>query len=389
MKTVCGWGDNTYGQVDPVNALTKIDSIVSGVFSGNVKKVACGENHTMVLTEEGNLYGWGDNQYAQVDPDQPHTKCTDTSIVIATEVSDVACGSNHTVIQRNAGTMSAWGRNNANQCNTSTADPYVIKSTSVPGVLKVDAGADFSCYLRTDLKIVKVGNIYQILDITSGVHMWPCEKGLFCKIGDVAEPSHESVDISGWIKGQGANEYREINPRTHKSIIDYTIGSVYRDTISIAHFGVAVDLKNENSLSSWGQHTVMVDSLNRIFAWGLNWCGESNPFDVPVVGGLDYGRYRDCDNPIPFPDGFNVKFVKCGYLVTYFISDSGELYGIGYNDDYRANPFGSAVTPFSSVATPIDINVLQVSTSKKTRTLLLSDGKEETPEHVHTMYVKE
>jgi alpha-tubulin suppressor-like RCC1 family protein len=44
----------------------KIGTPILVPFSGQVKEVACGVFYTLVLTEEGDVYGMGNNKYAQL-----------------------------------------------------------------------------------------------------------------------------------------------------------------------------------------------------------------------------------------------------------------------------------------------------------------------------------
>ena len=64
---VYSWGDNTYGQLGDGGLVTSrsVAAAVAGILDP-VVKVEAGFNHSYALTDEGNLYVWGDNRYGQL-----------------------------------------------------------------------------------------------------------------------------------------------------------------------------------------------------------------------------------------------------------------------------------------------------------------------------------
>jgi len=69
-------GDDTYGQCGLGNMTrstsppyydrrVKNPRKVEGV-GAKIKKVACGSNHSLAITEDGALYGWGSNSKLQL-----------------------------------------------------------------------------------------------------------------------------------------------------------------------------------------------------------------------------------------------------------------------------------------------------------------------------------
>ena len=69
-----GWGKNNNGQLgrglqSSINAYLKIKAIY---FSDKIKikQISCGFSHTLCLTSDGKLYGWGSNKNGQIDIDE-------------------------------------------------------------------------------------------------------------------------------------------------------------------------------------------------------------------------------------------------------------------------------------------------------------------------------
>ncbi len=59
-----GWGCNAYGQLG--NGMTKDSVFTRNAVMKNVKKVACGSNHSLILGIDGRVYGCGNNRDHQL-----------------------------------------------------------------------------------------------------------------------------------------------------------------------------------------------------------------------------------------------------------------------------------------------------------------------------------
>ncbi|KAL4490241.1 hypothetical protein ABPG72_004280 [Tetrahymena utriculariae] len=116
---VFSMGDDTYGQCGlgqmsrstappfyerRVKNPRKIDSL-----NARIKKICCGSNHSLAITEEGQLYGWGSNSNMQLSQEEQFSRAEEPIISIFTPlkiqkmldfslVTDVAAGEEHTVI---------------------------------------------------------------------------------------------------------------------------------------------------------------------------------------------------------------------------------------------------------------------------------------------------
>lgn len=96
----------------------------------NVVKVACGQNHTLVLMANGELYGFGDNRYKQIcmtvdEPIiyQPQRICFYEHIP---RESRILCGWTHNALLTNDGKALLWGRNNYSQLTGTSSGPVVV-----------------------------------------------------------------------------------------------------------------------------------------------------------------------------------------------------------------------------------------------------------------------
>ena len=116
--TLWGCGDNQYGQLGLGD---KPNSMIFTKIANDVKSVYCGGHHTIILKNNGTLWGCGDNQYGQLGLGDKTNRNTFTQITTNTNnIKSVYCGMGHTLILKNDGTLWGCGRNN--ECQLGLGD---------------------------------------------------------------------------------------------------------------------------------------------------------------------------------------------------------------------------------------------------------------------------
>ena len=106
--TLWGCGGNSYGQLglgDTTNRniFTKITTNVD-----NIKSVCCGYNHTLILKDDGTLWGCGRNDYGQLGLGDTNHRYTFTQVTINVDnIKEIYRGGDHTFILKNDNTL--WG----------------------------------------------------------------------------------------------------------------------------------------------------------------------------------------------------------------------------------------------------------------------------------------
>ncbi|XP_029168904.1 RCC1 and BTB domain-containing protein 1-like [Nylanderia fulva] len=176
---VYAWGDNSYGQVgihmphysyrieyDQIPNKVDVPNLISGLKEKNVVSIACGSKFNMVVTDEGKLYGWGDNRNGQIDYKSVMNgsklyKCYVHSIEINVNdkvIVKVACGFEHTLVLTDEGKVYAWGNNDKGQIG-------VNNNLSFSSVTMVDIPE-----LVSD--IVAYGNFSVAIDNKKNIYVW-------------------------------------------------------------------------------------------------------------------------------------------------------------------------------------------------------------------------
>ena len=90
--TVWNLGKGNYGELG--NGKEEItDEPVETIFPSGIEiiQVACGENHTLALDKEGNVWGWGRNNYYQLGSKKEVNTLIPTKIAGLSNIKKIAC----------------------------------------------------------------------------------------------------------------------------------------------------------------------------------------------------------------------------------------------------------------------------------------------------------
>lgn len=153
------WGSDSFGQLglnsgsgDQWSAKT-----VKNLALSTVIQVACGQNHSLALTNDGQLYSWGCNRFGQLGlgttSEQERKPILITSLA-GIPIAIIACGSNHSFAVSKSGAVFGWGKNTCGQLGLSDCSnrkyPAQLKSLRSIRVKFIACGEDFSVFLTRD-----------------------------------------------------------------------------------------------------------------------------------------------------------------------------------------------------------------------------------------------
>ena len=115
-NTLWGCGRNTEGQLglgDTNNRYTFTQITTNADY---IKKIYCGFYHTLILKNDGTLWGTGNNYSGQLGLGDTSSRYTFTEITTnIDDIKSVYCGSQHTFILENDGTLWSCGYNDYGQ----------------------------------------------------------------------------------------------------------------------------------------------------------------------------------------------------------------------------------------------------------------------------------
>lgn len=128
-------GSNSKGQLclfDEFKNPVKQSKLVFVPDMHNIVKVACGQNHTITLTANGELYGFGDNRFHQICANSPDSIIYVPKRILICDYlpidSKILCGWTHNAISTADGNAILWGRNNYGQLTGTSSGPVVINN---------------------------------------------------------------------------------------------------------------------------------------------------------------------------------------------------------------------------------------------------------------------
>ncbi|CAH1796720.1 unnamed protein product [Owenia fusiformis] len=150
-NTVWSFGDGDYSKLGHGNSTskampTKIESL-SGI---GIKKVACGTQFSVALTKDGRVLTWGqDRLIGQTEPSAHNfSRPQEVAALSGYFIEDIAVGSEHTLALTSSGDVWAWGSNGDGQLGLShtgaVREPTLIPSLSGENVRQISAGRTHS-----------------------------------------------------------------------------------------------------------------------------------------------------------------------------------------------------------------------------------------------------
>jgi alpha-tubulin suppressor-like RCC1 family protein len=299
----CGWGG--YGQLgtgDNENLLTpvKITSFPPG--TSPIKEISTGDDHTVFLTQTGEVYACGWGGYGQLgtgDRENHLTPVKITSFPVGTDpIKKISASGFRTVFLTQTGEVYACGLGGRGQLGTGYRENRLtpVKITTFPvgtdPIKEISAGGSHTMFLT------EKGEVYA------------------CGLGEDGQ------------LGTGDNE----NHLTPVKITTFPVGT---DPIKEISTGYA--------------HTMFLIETGEVYACGWGGLGKLGTGD-------DQSRLTPV-NITTFPAGVDpIKEISAGDAHTIFLSETGEVYACGSGDSGRLGTGDN-----KKCLTPVKIN-LRLST---------------------------
>ena len=114
---VYGWGRNQFGQLGlKIVNQTKLYKpvLIEDLNDINIKQISCGSVHTLVLTSDGMVYGWGGNRYGQIGCGKELGE--NISVIVKLEslpkIETIHCAFAKSFALTDNGMVYSWGHNN-------------------------------------------------------------------------------------------------------------------------------------------------------------------------------------------------------------------------------------------------------------------------------------
>nr|XP_057932869.1 probable E3 ubiquitin-protein ligase HERC1 isoform X7 [Doryrhamphus excisus] len=238
---VFSWGDGDYGKLGHGNSSTqKYPKLIQGPLQGKVVVcVAAGYRHSAAVSEEGELYTWGEGDFGRLGHGDSNSRNIPTLVKDISNVGEVSCGSSHSIaLSKDGRTVWSFGGGDNGKLGHGDTNrvykPKVVEALQGMFIRKVCAGS------QSSLALTSTGQVYA----------WGCGACLGC----------------------GSSEATALRPKLIEELATTRV----------------VDISIGDS------HCLALSHDNEVYAWGNNsmgQCGQGNstgPITKPKkVVGLD------------------------------------------------------------------------------------------------------
>ena len=325
----------------------------------DVKQIACGCYHTIVLKNDGSVWacGWNENGQLGLGDTNNRTTFTETGM---TDVKQIACGEQHTIILKNDGSVWACGYNYHGQLGLGNT----TNKTTFTQVTK---------NINNDVKQIACGSRFTYIIKDDG-SLWSCGWNTHGQLGlgVVDETFHKSfTKVNTDVKQIACGEYHTVILKNDGSV--WACGYNYRgqlglnDTTDKSTFTqVTTNVNNDVSqIACGGNHTFILKNDGSIWSCGYNEEGQ-----LGLNNTTDKTTFTKVTTNIS-----NVKQIVCGYSHTVILKNDGSVWSCGYNSDGQLGLNNTTdKTSFTKVTTNINNDVKQIACGYYHTFILKNDG---------------
>ncbi|XP_075939248.1 putative E3 ubiquitin-protein ligase HERC1 [Anarhichas minor] len=238
---VFSWGDGDYGKLGHGNSSTqKYPKLIQGPLQGKVVVcVSAGYRHSAAVSEDGELYTWGEGDFGRLGHGDSNSRNIPTLVKDISNVGEVSCGSSHTIaLSKDGRTVWSFGGGDNGKLGHGDTNrvykPKVVEALQGMFIRKVCAGS------QSSLALTSTGQVYA----------WGCGACLGC----------------------GSSEATALRPKLIEELATTRV----------------VDISIGDS------HCLALSHDNEVYAWGNNsmgQCGQGNSTELITkpkkVVGLD------------------------------------------------------------------------------------------------------
>ncbi len=312
--TVWGWGNDTTGQLGdgqspgPTNQSTP----VRAVGLTKITAICAGRVHTIVLMQDGTVWGMGGNGSGNLGDGTTTGRTTPVQVKGLTGVIAIAAGFQFSMALKSDGTVWTWGSNADGQIGdgTKTDRSTPVQVSGLTGVKAIAAGYSHSLALKSDGTVWTWGNNSngQLGDGTTVQRLTPVPVNGLTGITAIASGYYHSLalkpDGTVWVWGQNSNG--QLGDGT-------TVDRLTPVQVS--------GLTGVTTVSAGGSHSLALKPDGTVWAWGSNDSGQ-----------LGTGNTAERHIPVQVSGLSGVVAIGAGYAHNLAAKSDGTVWGWGINN---------------------------------------------------------
>ncbi len=314
--SVWTYGQNEYGQLG-IGSSQYSDVPMKVAFPKNtvITKIATGEDHSLALDSEGNVWVWGRNQYYQLGNNSVEYLLTPTKITEIKGIKDIDCGTYNSFAVTNTGEVYSWGLNANGECGVGnyTGKILITKAKYLTDVIDIKAGKNHTIVLKSTGEVLVAGsNLYGELGNST---YEPRRQYLFKKVEDLknivaigtGNSNNLALDTSSNVYTWGSNIYGELGT-----------GSADSSTPTPT---IVPGVSNIRYLKGGKNTSILLDNIGNTYVTGLN-----------KLGSLGNNTKQNISTFEKLDTISNVIYTSLGNTYTTYLKQDGTVYASGdYN----------------------------------------------------------
>jgi alpha-tubulin suppressor-like RCC1 family protein/ABC-type uncharacterized transport system auxiliary subunit len=371
---VMAWGRNDIGQlgigISGENKGKTFPNLVNGM--EKIVDLAAGENHSLALSNDGNVWAWGNNSHGQLGIGGFDITQMDTpqNVLLLTDIIAIDAGYAHSLALQDNGNVWSWGSNTNGQLGngtygmeTSENKPFLIPT--LDSCVAIAAGYAHSVALKKD------GTVWTWGFNSSG------------QLGDQSEINkYQPVIVPGLanVIAIAAGDYHTVALKSDGTVWtwgDNPFGQLGDGTTIMKNSPVRVlDISNVTGIAAGYVHTLALRNDGYVWGWGGNMYGQLG----------DNSNVEMQLKPVRadiYPHGISVE---AGHYHSLVLKSDGSVWSFGANGfgQLGNNTLQGTALPVQ-VNNPDNIGKLNIGTpytideDDQTGAILFSVTDEETP----------
>ncbi|MGN0106776.1 MAG: RCC1-like domain-containing protein, partial [Hominilimicola sp.] len=400
---VYSWGYNYYGQLGdgtgiaknvPVNVVTANNYNTSKLTG--IVDIYTGPTHTLAISDEGNVYSWGDNYYGELGDATNAQKSTAVLVKMsdgsyADSVSGVAAGDEHSVLFLSDGEVYTFGKNDYGQLAktgeavnvaTSVGDVAEENKGIIVGEIKVDTTPETvynilpeNITITTDRNVsVNLDKITLIDSISNFVLYNSASAG--ATTGTPVNPANVSVTSESTLVNVVNGVVSAATPTSYgtSQIIVKDNSSGYIKTFNVTYIP---EKDNSIAMITGGEaFSIALKADGTVWTWGDNTYGQ--------LGMGTYGDKSALEVPAKVEALSGIIKVAAGKEYAMALGADGTVYTWGNNRSGQLGIYKSGADISEEEHTPVkvdfdelnsDENIIDVSAGDNFAMALTSGGR--------------
>lgn len=329
---------------------------VNGQTSGFVE-VSAGNQHTLALDSEGNVWSWGINQFGQVGDGTANVRPYRVKVQGITDVKTTVAGAMNSVAVKNDGTVWVWGLIDSSDFgeNRTTVSYLPVQVQGLSDVKSVSAGGGHTLALKEDGTVWSWGsNSSGQLGIGNTEHTsTPTQVLGLDHVIQLSTGGFHSLALkdNGTVWSWGTNSPGMLG-----------IGNTINSDVPVQVPG----LTGIVSISAGWYFSTALQSDGTVWTWGENICGQ-----------LGDGTTENRLSPVQVPGLTGIKQIAAGIRHTLALDANGTVWVWG--NDWTKHSTTNTFLGYELILNPVPVpglkNIKEVSSGGAYYIVLTEDGK--------------